>query len=128
MDESTQYCPVAMATEILGDRWTPLILRELIVGAHSFSGLLAQAPRGCGFIEALEAVGAGCCRGHGFGCRAEEGGVGVGRLVDVARDGGFRGLGGAVGGGVNAGGGSGNGSGNGNGNGKLILEIFLHNN
>ena len=42
MDESTQYCPVAMATEILGDRWTPLILRELIVGAHSFSEIQAS--------------------------------------------------------------------------------------
>jgi len=44
MDESTQYCPVAMATEILGDRWTPLILRELIVGAHSFSEIQAGIP------------------------------------------------------------------------------------
>jgi len=37
MAMTPQYCPVAMATEIVSDRWTPLILRELIVGAHSFS-------------------------------------------------------------------------------------------
>ncbi len=37
MAVTPQYCPVAMATEIVSDRWTPLILRELIVGAHSFS-------------------------------------------------------------------------------------------
>jgi DNA-binding HxlR family transcriptional regulator len=36
MDAAPQYCPVNVATEILSDRWTPLILRELIVGAHTF--------------------------------------------------------------------------------------------
>ena len=36
METVTQYCPVAMGTELLGDRWTPLILREFIVGAHTF--------------------------------------------------------------------------------------------
>lgn len=36
MEPASQYCPVAVATEILADRWTPLILREFIVGAHSF--------------------------------------------------------------------------------------------
>ena len=28
MRGDAQYCPVAMATEILGDRWTLLIARE----------------------------------------------------------------------------------------------------
>lgn len=36
MDSITQYCPVAVGAEIFGDRWTPLILREFIVGAHTF--------------------------------------------------------------------------------------------
>ncbi len=36
METLPQYCPVAMATEVIADRWTPLVLRELIVGAHTF--------------------------------------------------------------------------------------------
>lgn len=34
-----QYCPVAKAAEILGERWTLLIVRELIVGATRFNEL-----------------------------------------------------------------------------------------
>lgn len=44
MDAVSQYCPVAMGTEILGDRWTPLILREFIVGAHTFGEIHAGIP------------------------------------------------------------------------------------
>jgi len=44
MAVTPQYCPVAMATEIVSDRWTPLILRELIVGAHSFSEIHKGIP------------------------------------------------------------------------------------
>ena len=32
-----QFCPVAKAAEILGERWTILILRELLVGTKRFS-------------------------------------------------------------------------------------------
>ena len=31
-----QYCPVARASEILADRWTPLIVRELLAGICRF--------------------------------------------------------------------------------------------
>ena len=34
-----QYCPVARATEILADRWTPLIVRELLAGIRHFNEL-----------------------------------------------------------------------------------------
>lgn len=34
-----QFCPVAKATEILGERWTILIVRELLMGARRFSEL-----------------------------------------------------------------------------------------
>jgi len=34
-----QYCPVARATEILADRWTPLIIRELLAGIGRFNDL-----------------------------------------------------------------------------------------
>jgi DNA-binding HxlR family transcriptional regulator len=32
-----QFCPVAKATEIVGERWTMLILRELLLGTTRFS-------------------------------------------------------------------------------------------
>ncbi|HVH30663.1 MAG TPA: winged helix-turn-helix transcriptional regulator [bacterium] len=32
-----QYCPVAKAVEVLADRWTPLIIRELLAGARRFN-------------------------------------------------------------------------------------------
>jgi DNA-binding HxlR family transcriptional regulator len=39
MYEYGQYCPVARASEILADRWTPLIIRELLAGIRHFNGL-----------------------------------------------------------------------------------------
>ena len=39
-----QFCPVAKATEVLGERWTPLIIRELLVDAQSFSNLRKGVP------------------------------------------------------------------------------------
>lgn len=40
-----QFCPVAKASEILAERWTPLILRELLLGSHRFSELENGLPR-----------------------------------------------------------------------------------
>ena len=37
MAEYRQYCPVARASEILADRWTPLIVRELLAGSQHFN-------------------------------------------------------------------------------------------
>jgi DNA-binding HxlR family transcriptional regulator len=34
-----QYCPMAKAVEILGDRWTLLIVRDLLTGARHFNDL-----------------------------------------------------------------------------------------
>ncbi len=39
-----QFCPVAKATELLGERWTPLIIRELLVDSQSFSNLRKGVP------------------------------------------------------------------------------------
>ncbi len=44
MEEQAQYCPVAKAAEILGDRWTVLIVRELITGATGFNELQRGLP------------------------------------------------------------------------------------
>src|SRR5689334_12156117 len=39
-----QYCPVARASEILADRWTPLIVRELLFGSRHFNDLRRGLP------------------------------------------------------------------------------------
>jgi DNA-binding HxlR family transcriptional regulator len=40
-----QFCPVAMAAEVVCTRWTPLILRELIAGSTRFNDLRKGVPR-----------------------------------------------------------------------------------
>jgi len=40
-----QFCPIAMAAEIFAERWTPLILRELLKGAHRFSDIQRGNPK-----------------------------------------------------------------------------------
>jgi DNA-binding HxlR family transcriptional regulator len=39
-----QYCPVAKASEVLGDRWTLLIVREMLGGASGFNELQRGLP------------------------------------------------------------------------------------
>jgi DNA-binding HxlR family transcriptional regulator len=40
-----QFCPVAKAAEIFAERWTPLIVRELLFGSHHFNELRLGIPR-----------------------------------------------------------------------------------
>jgi DNA-binding HxlR family transcriptional regulator len=39
-----QFCPVARAAEVVAERWTPLIVRELLMGSHRFSALRRGVP------------------------------------------------------------------------------------
>lgn len=39
-----QYCPMAMAVELIGDRWTLLIIRDLLLGTHRFNDLARGLP------------------------------------------------------------------------------------
>jgi len=39
-----QFCPIAKATEIVGERWTPLVLRELLCGSRHFNDLRRGVP------------------------------------------------------------------------------------
>lgn len=39
-----QYCPIARTSEILAERWTPIIVRNLLLGCTTFSGLAAGTP------------------------------------------------------------------------------------
>jgi len=39
-----QYCPIARAAEILAERWTPIILRNMLLGATTFGEIAEGAP------------------------------------------------------------------------------------
>jgi DNA-binding HxlR family transcriptional regulator len=39
-----QFCPVAKTAEIFGDRWSPLIIRELYYGPRSYGDFLTAIP------------------------------------------------------------------------------------
>lgn len=39
-----QYCPIARTSEVLAERWTPIIIRNLLAGCTTFSQLRAGAP------------------------------------------------------------------------------------
>ena len=40
-----QFCPLAKAMEILDERWTVLIVRELLLGSTRFNELRRGVPR-----------------------------------------------------------------------------------
>ena len=39
-----QYCPIARASEVMAERWTPLLVRNLMLGAHTFNDLARGVP------------------------------------------------------------------------------------
>src|SRR5215510_8140965 len=39
-----QFCPIAIAAEIFAERWTPLILRELLAGSRRFNDIRHGVP------------------------------------------------------------------------------------
>jgi DNA-binding HxlR family transcriptional regulator len=39
-----RYCPVALGTDVIADRWTPLILRELFMGSTRFNEIARGLP------------------------------------------------------------------------------------
>ncbi|MGD9999979.1 MAG: winged helix-turn-helix transcriptional regulator, partial [Ilumatobacteraceae bacterium] len=44
MGSYRQYCPIARASEIMAERWTPLLVRNLMLGAHTFNDLSRGVP------------------------------------------------------------------------------------
>ena len=40
-----QFCPLALSAEVVGERWTPLVLRELLLGARHFNDIHRGVPR-----------------------------------------------------------------------------------
>lgn len=60
--EYGQFCPVALASEVLAERWTLLIVRELLAGARRFNDIRRGVPRLSGTLlkqrlETLEHAG-----------------------------------------------------------------------
>jgi DNA-binding HxlR family transcriptional regulator len=39
-----QYYPIAKASEPLGERWSVLVLRELLIGSHKFNDSVRGLP------------------------------------------------------------------------------------
>lgn len=39
-----QFCPIAKASEVFASRWTPLIMRELLAGLHTFNEIHRGMP------------------------------------------------------------------------------------
>jgi DNA-binding HxlR family transcriptional regulator len=44
MPDYGKFCPIALASEVVADRWTPLILRELILGNTRFNDIARGLP------------------------------------------------------------------------------------
>lgn len=42
--EYGRFCPVALASQVLADRWTPLIVRELVLGGTRFNDIARGLP------------------------------------------------------------------------------------
>lgn len=40
-----QFCPIALAAEVLAERWTPLVIRELLLGSVRFNDVQRGVPR-----------------------------------------------------------------------------------
>jgi DNA-binding HxlR family transcriptional regulator len=58
-----QYCPIARTSELLAERWTPIIIRNLLTGCRTFGELLAGAP---GISKALLAQRLELLADHGI--------------------------------------------------------------
>jgi DNA-binding HxlR family transcriptional regulator len=39
-----EYCPIARSSEILAERWTPLVIRNLLHGCHTFTEIARGVP------------------------------------------------------------------------------------
>lgn len=38
----TEPCPIARATDLMGDWWTPIVMRQILMGTHRFGDLVEQ--------------------------------------------------------------------------------------
>jgi DNA-binding HxlR family transcriptional regulator len=78
-----QYCPIVRAVEVLGERWTLLIVRELILGARRFNDVARGLPT---LSRALLSRRLRQLQAAGLVVRADDGGYDLtpaGRDLDV---------------------------------------------
>lgn len=99
MSDYGQFCPVALGAEIFAERWTPLILRELLMGGRRFSDIQRGVPRmsrnlltrrllslrKSGIIEQFPSDG-----GHGHEYRLTAAGRELGAVIDALGTWGYR--------------------------------------
>lgn len=87
-----QYCPIARASEILAERWTPLLVRNLLLGADTFNDLARGVPamsRSMLSKRLTELEHAGVIRstpkqqGHGSTYRLTEAGADLASVIDA---------------------------------------------
>lgn len=45
MTNYSDYCPISVGVDVLGDRWTPLVIRELMVGSTGFNEIHRGVPK-----------------------------------------------------------------------------------
>ena len=97
MHDYGQYCPVARAAEILADRWTLLIIRELLADVHHFNELERGLPRMSRSLLAerlrrLQRTGVlerrGAARGQRTEYRLTQAGRELQPIIDLSADGG----------------------------------------
>lgn len=83
MKHYAQYCPIARTSELLAERWTPIIIRNLLTGCRTFGELRDGAP---GISKALLAQRLDMLQAHGI-VTAEPGPVGRGRVYILTEKG-----------------------------------------
>ena len=44
MPDYARFCPVALASGVVADRWTPMILREMVIGSTRFNDIVRGLP------------------------------------------------------------------------------------
>ena len=49
-----QFCPAARALDVVGERWTLLIVRELLTGPKRYTDLKAALPGGPAWRKATQ--------------------------------------------------------------------------
>jgi DNA-binding HxlR family transcriptional regulator len=79
-----QYCGVAEALDVLGERWTLLIIRDLLLGPRRYGEIASQLPSaGTDLVTARLRT----LEDHGFVARHETGGVGGGVMYRLTPNG-----------------------------------------
>jgi DNA-binding HxlR family transcriptional regulator len=87
-----QFCPVARAAEVVAERWTPLVLRELLLGSRRFNDLRRGVPLMSASLlslrlKELENVGVvrrtELERGKGYSYELTESGAELGPVIDM---------------------------------------------